>query len=239
VAEAAIRWIVNRPPVCDAVQATIDDAWPPDHELKPVAIEGASDPDGDPVSIVATAVAQDEPVKGTGDGDTCPDAAIVDGVARVRWERAGTGDGRVYVVSFTASDGYGGECRGTVQVCVPHDRGKGRGACLDDGQRHDAMAACAGTTPARPNRVASVHGLRALPGAPGAVALQYRLPRDGWVDLGVYDVAGRRLATLLRERQTAGEHRFEWSSDGLRPGVYFTVLKVDQQTLTRAAVVAR
>ena len=239
VAEAAIRWILNRPPVCDAIHATIEASWPPDHELRPVAIEGASDPDGDPVTIVATAVAQDEPVNGSGDGDACPDAAIVDGVARVRWERAGDGDGRLYLVSFTASDGRGGECRGTVPVCVPHDRGQGRSECGDDGRRHDAIATCAGPSAAQPHRVAPARGLRALASAPGAVALQYQLPRDGWVDLGVYDVAGRRLATLLRERQTAGAHRFEWSPGGLSAGVYFAVLRLDRQPLARAAVVAR
>jgi hypothetical protein len=71
------------------------------------------------------------------------------------------------------------------------------------------------------------------------VALEYQLPRDGWVDLGLYDVAGRRVLTLLRERQGAGAHRFEWSGHGPRPGVYFALLKLDQQTLARTPVVAR
>ena len=239
VAEAAIRWIVNRAPACDEVHATIDAVRPPDHELRPIAIQGARDPDGDAVSIVATGVTQDEPANGTGDGDTCPDAAIVDGVASVRWERAGAGNGRVYVVSFTASDGHGGECRGTVQVCVPHDRGRGRSGCLDDGQSYDAIAACASPTASKPHRAVPVRVLQALARAPGTVALEYQLPRDGWVDLGLYDVAGRRLTTMLRETQTAGEHRFEWSQRGLRPGVYFAVLKLDQQALARATVVAR
>ena len=140
VVEAALHWILNEPPVCDAVHATI--VGPPDHRLAPVTIEGVSDPDGDPVTIVATAVTQDEPVNGSGDGDTCPDATIVDGFAQVRLERAGNGNGRVYAVSFTASDGHGGACSGTVPVCVSHDRGRNRGGCLDDGQGYDSLAAC-------------------------------------------------------------------------------------------------
>ena len=239
VAETAIRWIVNVAPVCGAARATIADPGSPDHGLVPVAIDGVSDPNGDPVRIVATTVTQDEPVNGTGDGDTCPDATIVDGVARVRRERAGTGDGRVYEVSFTASDDLGAECQGTVQVCLPHDRGQHRSTCLDDAERHDALA-CADPTTVRHGRGTAT--LRALPGAPagpGGVALHYALPRDGWVDLGVYDVAGRRLLTLLQERQTAGEHRLDWSHDGLRPGVYFTLLKLDQETIARTTLVAK
>src|SRR5262245_1240541 len=84
VAEAAIRWIENHPPACDAAHAAAEVAWPPDGGLEPVSIAGVSDPDGDPVTIVATAVTQDEPLDGSGDGSTCPDATIVDGVARVR-----------------------------------------------------------------------------------------------------------------------------------------------------------
>jgi hypothetical protein len=236
VAEAAIRWITNQAPVCDAVHAAVETAWPPNGELEPVTIAGVSDADGDPVTIVATAITQDEPVDGSGDKATCPDATIVDGVARVRGERAGTGDGRVYVVSYVASDGKGGECSGTVQVCVPHD--PGRNGCVDGGHRYDAMATCE-DRPGRRNGGASRHGLQALPAAPGGIVLDYRLPQDGWVDLGLYDLAGRRVSTLLRERQAAGAHRFERSRQGLPPGVYFALLKLDDRSLARTMVVSR
>jgi hypothetical protein len=46
--------------------------------------------------------------------------------AEVRAERSGTkkvpGDGRVYHISFTASDDSGATCSGTVLVGVPHDQ---------------------------------------------------------------------------------------------------------------------
>jgi hypothetical protein len=69
-----------------------------------------TDPDGDPVAIAITEIAQDEPPDGLGDGDTCPDAVGVGtGIAALRVERSGTqaarGDGRVYHIRFTASDG--------------------------------------------------------------------------------------------------------------------------------------
>lgn len=50
------------------------------------------------------------------------DAAVFRNQILLRAERAGTGNGRVYVVHFTASDGQGGNCSGTVKVGVPHSK---------------------------------------------------------------------------------------------------------------------
>ena len=55
----------------------------------------------------------------------------------VRAERAGSGDGRVYVITFTGDDGRGGTCTGTVTVSVPHDQ-SGNPA-VDSGARHDSF----------------------------------------------------------------------------------------------------
>ena len=66
---------------------------------------GVTDPEGGSVTITATGVTQDEPVKSTGSGKTSPDAVIQTGAASVRAERAGHGNGRVYRITFTADDG--------------------------------------------------------------------------------------------------------------------------------------
>ena len=120
---------VNDPPSCDAVRGDATRLWPPDHTLRTVALAGASDVDGDRTTLSVTAVVQDEPVDGTGDGDTAPDAVVSPGSSsvEVRAERAGTGDGRVYDVAYTVSDEAGGTCSGTVVVTVPH-RQSGAGA---------------------------------------------------------------------------------------------------------------
>ena len=101
-----------------------------------VNIVGVSDPDGDPVTITITGITQDEPLDDTGDGNFEPDGAGVNtSTAQVRAERSGNGNGRVYEISFTASDGQGGECSSSVQVCVPHDK---KDDCVDDGQNFDS-----------------------------------------------------------------------------------------------------
>lgn len=79
---------------------------------------------------------QAEPVNGLGDGHTSPDAVIQGNSVLLRAERAGSGNGRVYQVTFTADDGFGGSCTGAVAVCVPHDRGTA--GCVDGGQLYDS-----------------------------------------------------------------------------------------------------
>lgn len=54
----------------------------------------------------------------------------------LRAKREGRGNGRVYHVSFTASDGVE-SCTGTVQVGVPNSRGR-NGEAVDDGALFDS-----------------------------------------------------------------------------------------------------
>jgi len=127
------------PPDCSKATPSISEIWPPNHKLVPISIVGVTDPDvGDTVTITINAITQDEPVNGLGDGDTAPDGFGVDGSsALVRAERSGLGNGRVYVISFTANDPIGAMCTGSVSVCVPHDQKPGH-VCIDDGQNYDS-----------------------------------------------------------------------------------------------------
>ena len=114
----------NRPPDCSGVTAG-PNLWPPNHKFNLVSLDGASDPDGDPTTITITGVTQDEPVNEKGDGNTAPDASAGPSSHQVslRAERSGRGDGRVYRIAFTVSDGRGGLCDGTTTVGVSHDQG--------------------------------------------------------------------------------------------------------------------
>ena len=126
-----------KPPVCSAAHANPAALWSPNHQFVPIAVKGVTDPDGHAVTITVTGVTQDEPVNGKGDGNTSPDAVIQDGAASVRAERSGTGNGRVYHISFRADDDKGDSCTGVVRVGVPHSQGKGVTA-IDDGQVYDS-----------------------------------------------------------------------------------------------------
>jgi hypothetical protein len=131
--------VANQPPNCSAAQATISTIWPANGKFVDVGITGVTDPDGDPVTIAITAITQDEATDDLGDGATCPDAiGLGTSTASLRAERSGLGDGRVYTINFTASDGKGGSCGGSVTVCVPHDQGNQ--PCADSGQLFDATS---------------------------------------------------------------------------------------------------
>lgn len=128
----------NQPPDCYQAKPGIATLWPPNHKLTTVLITGVTDPDNDPVTIKVERITQDEPVNGLGDGDTSPDGfGIGKNQAQLRAERSGTGNGRVYTVSFSADDGKGGSCTGSVHVGVPHDQGQGS-VPVDDGQKYDS-----------------------------------------------------------------------------------------------------
>jgi hypothetical protein len=128
----------NQPPNCGGAFPSVAMIWPPNHDMVNVTIQGVTDPDGDPVTITIDQIKQDEPTDGTGDGHTCPDGAgIGTSTAQVRAERSAQGNGRVYTIYFTASDGKGGICQGSVTVCVPNSR---KGSCTNGGAIYDSTA---------------------------------------------------------------------------------------------------
>lgn len=125
----------NNPPDCSKASSSIASLWPPNHQLHDISITGITDPNGDPITIAIKTVFQDEPTNGLGDGDQTPDAIINNEMVKIRAERSGTGDGRVYHINFEANDGKGGICTGEVLVSVPHDQA---GTAIDSGATFDS-----------------------------------------------------------------------------------------------------
>lgn len=135
--------VVNQPPVCSAVTPSVSLIWPANHQWVPIKILGVTDPEGGAITMAITSIFQDEPTNARGDGNTAIDGkGIGTNTAYVRAERAGDGDdddhdrgnGRVYHIRFSASDGTS-SCSGEVVVSVPHDR---RGNAIDDGAMFDS-----------------------------------------------------------------------------------------------------
>jgi hypothetical protein len=114
----------NAAPDCSGVEPSERRLWSPNHKFRKVTLGGATDADGDSLTLWVMGVTQDEPVRSKARGDKAPDARWVDGHANaveLRAERDAKGDGRAYQIEFTARDGQGGECSGTTLVGVPHD----------------------------------------------------------------------------------------------------------------------
>lgn len=143
--EETFSWTVvdivptNHPPVCSAT-ASAGDLWPPNHKPRYLSLAGITDPDDDEITIRYTGILQDEPVDAVGQGNTPDfDGGIEDNGASawIRAERTGNpnipGDGRVYLISYTATDAAGASCSGTTNLGVPHDQ-RGTPAVLSPGR---------------------------------------------------------------------------------------------------------
>ncbi len=107
----------NLAPDCSNVEPWPSRLWAPNHKLRYVSLGGVSDPDDDAVSYEIHSVTQDEPVFRGSDARLGSESNGV----WLRAERLGRGDGRVYRVEYSASDGHGNSCGGTALVGVPHD----------------------------------------------------------------------------------------------------------------------
>jgi flagellar hook assembly protein FlgD len=74
--------------------------------------------------------------------------------------------------------------------------------------------------------------------------VSFDLASRGRVRIGVYDILGRRVATIADRVFAAGRHRLAWDGrdDGGRPlasGVYFCRLDTGERRETKKMVLAR
>ena len=75
------------------------------------------------------------------------------------------------------------------------------------------------------------------PGGPHGYTIMFAMPAPGPVELAIFDVSGRRVATVLSGNVEAGRHEVRWASDPLQrqqlgAGVYFGRLRTPGGTAT-------
>jgi ABC-type Fe3+ transport system substrate-binding protein len=82
-----------------------------------------------------------------------------------------------------------------------------------------------------------------LPNAPnpvrGTTQLRYMLSEEATVSLRVYDLLGRRVASLVDAEQRAGRYTVTLDGTSLSSGTYVVRLQADGQTATRRLAVVR
>jgi hypothetical protein len=111
-------------PVVSVVTPTPDSLWPPNHKMASVGL-GYSITELSGSAVCSVGVISNEPVNGTGDGDTSPDWLVSSPTALLLCaERSGSGSGRVYTVTVTCRDASGNVGIGSTFVTVPKSKGK-------------------------------------------------------------------------------------------------------------------
>lgn len=129
VTTVAITVVDTTPPEI-SVSVSPDTLWPPNHKMIPVSMDvSVSDNcDADP-DIVLISVVSSEPddARGGGDGHTTndiqdADIGTEDYNISLRAERQGKGHGRIYTITYEATDASGNNATASATVTVPHNQ---------------------------------------------------------------------------------------------------------------------
>ncbi|MEX2121168.1 MAG: immunoglobulin-like domain-containing protein [Pirellulales bacterium] len=124
----AVRIVIVADTIAPTVNASVARSmlWPPNHNLINVGLRARVSDACDPDPAIDVMVFGDEDdEEATGDGRHSPDAKnIALGSLRLRSERKGNADGRVYLVLVTATDESGNVGFDCATVVVPHDRSR-------------------------------------------------------------------------------------------------------------------
>jgi hypothetical protein len=108
--------------------------WPANHDLVPIAVSWLAQDAcaGGQVSVVLVSATSSEPDDAAGNDDGATggdvqgtDPGTADTNVLLRAERQGKGPGRVYTLTYRATDGGGNSTTANGVVTVPHDQGHG------------------------------------------------------------------------------------------------------------------
>lgn len=58
--------------------------------------------------------------------------------------------------------------------------------------------------------------------------IQFQIPSSQFVDLSIYNLLGKKVATMVHKRQAAGKHQVVWNAEGVASGVYYYQLSTEQ-----------
>jgi hypothetical protein len=63
--------------------------------------------------------------------------------------------------------------------------------------------------------------------------IKFQVTGYRYVDLSIYDILGRKVATLVSGNLTSGEYETEWNASDFASGLYFYTIVTDDFTETK------
>jgi len=124
--DTVVVTVVDTTPPEITISVIPADLWPPNHKYvsvtTTVTVYDVCDPSP---TITFVSITSNEPdnARGIGDGNTVDDIVIVDDFTfELRAERAGSGSGRSYTITYQATDASGNSVQASVTVTVKHSR---------------------------------------------------------------------------------------------------------------------
>ena len=72
-----------------------------------------------------------------------------------------------------------------------------------------------------------------------STTISFIMPDTGFAELKIYNLLGEEIATLISEILIKGKHLFEWQTQDFEKGIYYYSLIIQDQILTRKAILIR
>jgi hypothetical protein len=72
-----------------------------------------------------------------------------------------------------------------------------------------------------------------------SVAIEFSVPRTSHIEITVYDLLGRQIATLVNASVQTGAHNLRWDASGASSGTYLIVLSAPQFRAAKKVVLIR
>jgi hypothetical protein len=206
VASCSFNVTVNdtEAPVVSAVTPSTQMLWPPNHKMWDVMLSYTST-DNCAVTGCQVTVTSNESVNGPGNNNS-PDWVIVNNQhIRLRAERNGNGDGRIYTITVTCRDAAGNSTSRMTTVSVPHSMSSARAS----NEFEQLVGDKALSMVIMPNPTTSYFTVNLTTESAESMNLR------------VFDITGR---TILTRNNLSGTQALRLGEQ-FKPGVYFVELR--------------